>query len=116
MGTEACLFCGVVARTVPAQIVAETGELVAFNDINPQAPTHLLIVPREHIASLAELRPEQTALAGQALQFANRLATEHHLTPAGYRVVVNCGPEAGQSVWHLHFHLLGGRPMRWPPG
>jgi len=111
-----CLFCRIVKRTVPAQIVAEEDGLLAFKDVNPQAPTHLLIIPTEHITTLAETTEVHTTLLGQALHFANRLAKDHQLSPAGYRVVINCGSQAGQSVWHLHFHLLGGRALRWPPG
>ena len=111
-----CLFCRIATRTVPAQIIAELDGLLAFKDVNPQAPTHLLIIPTEHVASLDEITEHHTMLMGRALQFAGRLAKEHQLSPAGYRVVVNCGSQAGQSVWHLHFHLLGGRALRWPPG
>ena len=116
MSDATCLFCRIVSRQVPTDIVAEAEGLVAFKDINPQAPVHLLIVPTEHIPTLTDASETHTALMGHALQFANRLANQHQLTPAGYRVVVNCGTQAGQSVWHLHFHLLGGRVLRWPPG
>lgn len=114
MGSE-CLFCRIVNRQVPAQIVAEEGDLVAFKDINPQAPTHLLIIPKEHITSLAETTEAHTTLMGNALQFTNRLAKKFQLGE-GYRVVINSGAQAGQSVWHLHLHLLGGRALTWPPG
>ena len=110
-----CLFCRIAKREIPAAIMAEADGLLAFKDVSPQAPSHFLIIPTEHIATLAELTPTQTALPGQAMHLANRLAKEHQLT-AGYRVVVNCGAEAGQSVWHLHWHLLGGRRFTWPPG
>lgn len=115
-GSAECLFCRIAARTLKADIVAEENGLLAFRDINPQAPTHLLIIPTEHIATLDETTPAQVELLGAALRFAARLARQAGLMPDGYRVVVNCGPQAGQSVWHLHAHLLGGRPMRWPPG
>ena len=111
-----CLFCRIASRAVPADIVAEDDGLLAFKDINPQAPTHLLIIPADHIPTLADATPAQTTLLGNAVRFANRLAAERQLTRGGYRIVVNCGEGAGQSVWHLHFHLLGGRPFRWPPG
>ena len=111
-----CLFCRIVGRQVPAQIVAEEPEFMAFRDINPQAPTHLLIVPKEHIATLADLTDQTSALAGKAMLLANRLAKEQGITEQGYRVVVNCGSGAGQSVFHIHWHLLGGRRMSWPPG
>lgn len=115
-GSAECLFCRIAARTLKADIVAEENGFLAFRDLNPQAPTHLLIIPTEHIASLDETTTAQTPLLGGALRFAARLARQVGLTPDGYRVVVNCGPQAGQSVFHLHVHLLGGRPMRWPPG
>ena len=116
MTSTDCLFCRIASRTVPADIVAETDGLLAFKDINPQAPTHLLIIPTDHIPTLADAAPSHTALLGNAVHFANRLAQQYQLTQGGYRLVVNCGSGAGQSVWHLHFHLLGGRPLRWPPG
>ncbi|MBI3321791.1 MAG: histidine triad nucleotide-binding protein [Candidatus Omnitrophica bacterium] len=116
MSATECLFCRIANRSLPAQIVAEETGLLAFKDINPQAPTHLLIIPTEHIPALPETTEAHTALLGKAVRFANRLAEQYRLLPDGYRLVVNCGPQAGQSVWHLHFHLLGGRPLRWPPG
>ena len=111
-----CLFCRIIGRSVPAAIVAETDRLLAFKDVSPQAPTHLLIVPKEHLATLNDATEAHTALLGDIIQFAQRLARQHQLVPEGYRLVLNCGPQAGQSVWHLHVHLLGGRPFRWPPG
>ena len=111
-----CLFCRIASREVKADVVAEIDGLLAFKDVKPQAPTHLLIIPTAHIASLADATEADTALLGKAMQFANRLARQCQLLPNGYRIVVNCGPQAGQSVFHLHLHLLGGRPMQWPPG
>jgi len=116
MSHAECLFCRIAARAVPAEVVGEADGLLAVQDINPQAPTHLLIIPTEHIPTLADATDAHTALLGRAVQFANRLARQHQLVPSGYRLVVNCGAGAGQSVWHLHLHLLGGRPLRWPPG
>ena len=116
MSEPGCLFCRIANRTLPADVVAETDGLLAFKDVNPQAPTHLLIVPTEHIPTLAETTEAHTTLMGNALHFANRLARQYQLSQSGYRVVINCGPGAGQSVFHLHLHLLGGRPLRWPPG
>jgi histidine triad (HIT) family protein len=110
-----CLFCRIIARQVPAAIVAETDRALAFNDVNPQAPTHLLIIPKTHIATVSDLTPESASVVGDLVSLANRLAAQHRLTD-GYRLVVNCGPQAGQTVWHLHLHLLGGRRMSWPPG
>lgn len=116
MGEGQCLFCRIVARTLPAEIVAEADGLVAIHDIHPQAPTHLLILPTEHLPTLADATDAHTSLLGRALQFANQLARQLKLVSSGYRVVINCGAGAGQSVWHLHLHLLGGRPFQWPPG
>ena len=116
MGQADCLFCRIASRQVPAEIIEETGDLLAFKDINPQAPTHVLIIPKTHIPSLTDVTESHTTLLGNALHFANRLARHFRLTAEGFRLVVNCGPQAGQSVWHLHWHLLGGRPLRWPPG
>lgn len=116
MGDDSCLFCRIVQRSVPAQIVAEDDRLLAFNDIHPQAPTHMLIVPKRHLDTIAELTPETAPLMGEAVVLANRLAKQAGITEQGYRLVLNCGSGAGQSVFHVHLHLLGGRPMRWPPG
>ncbi len=111
-----CLFCRIVERAIPAQIVAEDDRLLAFADVNPQAPTHVLIVPKTHIPALSSLNDTNAGLMGQASLMANRLAAQQGIAQTGYRVVVNCGPHAGQSVAHLHLHLLGGRAMAWPPG
>ena len=116
MEAAECLFCRIASRQMPSKIVAEAEGLLALEDVNPQAPIHLLIIPKEHLPSLADATQAHTTLMGNALHFANRLARSYRLTPSGYRVVINCGPQAGQSVWHLHFHLLGGRAMTWPPG
>lgn len=111
-----CLFCRIAHHHLPAEVVAEDDELVAFKDINPQAPTHLLIVPKAHIPTLSDLTPMNAPVIAKAMVLGNRLAQQAGVAETGYRVVVNCGPQAGQSVPHLHVHLLGGRPMRWPPG
>ena len=111
-----CLFCRIVQRKLPADIVAEDTEVLAFKDVNPQAPTHLLIVPKTHIPTVAALTDANASLMAQTVLMANHLADRSGITQTGYRLVVNCGPQAGQSVAHLHVHLLGGRPMRWPPG
>ena len=104
-----CIFCQIVAGQAPADILHQDELVTAFRDRYPQAPTHILIVPNEHLPSVAHLRPDMAAVA-------NDLARQEGLAGAGYRLVVNCGAQAGQSVSHLHLHLLGGRPMRWPPG
>ena len=111
-----CLFCRIAKRELKADIVAEEEGLLAFKDGNPQAPTHLLIVPTEHVPTLADVSPSHTTLLGRAMHFINRLARQFQLGQGGYRVVVNCGRDGGQSVDHLHFHLLGGRQLTWPPG
>ena len=116
MPDQDCLFCRIVRREIKAEIVAEEDSFTAFKDINPQAPTHLLIIPNEHLPTLDDAKAQQATLLGRGLLFANRLARQYQLQESGYRVVVNNGAGAGQSVFHLHFHLLGGRPMRWPPG
>jgi histidine triad (HIT) family protein len=110
-----CLFCKIVAGTIPATLVAQDDRAVAFRDINPQAPTHILIVPRQHIPSLNELTDDNAALVGHLLVVARQLAAAEGLT-AGYRTVFNTGGHAGQTVAHIHLHLIGGRPLGWPPG
>ncbi len=111
-----CLFCKVIAREIPGQIVFEDDELVAFRDINPQAPLHLLIVPRRHVATLNDLQPGDDVLVGSMFRRAAALATEHGHAERGYRTVFNCNRDAGQTVFHIHLHVLGGRSMTWPPG
>jgi histidine triad (HIT) family protein len=110
-----CLFCRIAAGEIPADAVYEDDDLIAFRDISPQAPVHVLVVPRRHLASLDDAAEEDAALLGRILLVTRRLARELGIE-SGYRVVNNCGPSAGQSVFHIHFHLLGGRPMGWPPG
>jgi histidine triad (HIT) family protein len=110
-----CLFCRIGAKKIPAKLVYEDEEIFAFEDIGPQAPTHLLICPRKHVASLAEIPEADAAILGRLQIVAAKLARERHLDE-GYRTVINTGQHAGQSVMHLHLHLLGGRAMRWPPG
>lgn len=110
-----CLFCKIAAKQIPAKIVYEDPEVFAFEDIGPQAPTHLLICPRKHIVSLDDVTRADEAVLGRLQLVAAKLAKERNLSE-GYRTVINTGPHAGQSVLHLHLHLLGGRSMRWPPG
>lgn len=112
----ACIFCDIAAKKIPARIAGETDHLVAFYDTKPQAPSHLLIVPRRHVAGAADLQESDTDLAGRMMLFAAELAEELGLDRTGYRLVVNNGPAAGQTVAHLHLHLLGGRDLGWPPG
>jgi histidine triad (HIT) family protein len=106
-----CLFCRIIAKQIPSNIVYEDDHVVAFKDIAPQVPVHLLIVPRVHIPSLSELLPEQSPVVGQIALVAKHLAKEAGIDESGWRLVVNCGPHAGQTVFHLHMHLLGGAPM-----
>ncbi|MBX6377068.1 MAG: histidine triad nucleotide-binding protein [Clostridia bacterium] len=112
---DTCVFCRIVAGELPAERLYEDESVVAFRDIRPQAPVHVLVVPRCHIPSLDAVGEEETGLLADVLRVVQRLARELGLD-AGYRVVVNCGAEGGQEVPHLHFHLLGGRPLGWPPG
>ena len=114
--TDDCLFCRIAAGTIPATIVHSDDEVVAFRDINPQAPTHVLVAPREHIVSAAELTPAQDHLWGRLLHVAQSIADDEGQTDAGYRLVTNVGRNGGQTVPHLHLHLLAGRRMTWPPG
>ena len=112
---ENCLFCKIAAKQIPAKLVYDDEEVFAFEDISPQAPTHVLICPRKHFASLDEATAEDQALLGKLQLVAAKLAKERNLV-TGYRTVCNNGSGAGQSVFHLHLHLLGGRNFRWPPG
>jgi histidine triad (HIT) family protein len=116
MSDTSCIFCKVAARQVPAEILRESERVVAFRDLNPQAPTHLLIIPKEHIESIADATDDHGALLADIAQAATHLARTEGIDRSGWRLVTNVGPDAGQSVFHLHFHLLGGRPMGWPPG
>ncbi|MBN1488243.1 MAG: histidine triad nucleotide-binding protein, partial [Anaerolineae bacterium] len=109
-------FCRIVEGTIPADIVYQDADVTAFRDISPQAPTHILIVPNRHIASLEAVTTDDVAVLGKLFLVAQQLAESFNLNTHGYRVVVNTGRAAGQSVYHLHMHLLGGRSMHWPPG
>ena len=109
-----CLFCKIVRREIPATIVAEDEHCLAFRDINPAAPTHVLVIPKEHVASLNQM--SDPALGGHVLAFARDLAAAEGIAEGGYRVVLNANANGGQTVFHLHAHLLGGRRMGWPPG
>ena len=111
-----CLFCRIVAVEVPATVVYQDDKLVAFKDINPQAPGHVLVIPRRHIASLNDLTAPDDALVGEMIRRAAVLAGEMGFTERGYRTVFNTNADAGQTVFHIHLHVLGGRRMTWPPG
>jgi histidine triad (HIT) family protein len=112
-----CLFCRIVAGEIPATIVKRTGDAVAFRDIDPRAPTHVLVIPTKHVAAVRDARgADGDAMLGRLLRFAAEVATELGLDAGGYRIVTNTGKDAGQSVDHLHYHVLGGRKLAWPPG
>lgn len=111
-----CLFCKIVERKIPASIVYEDDEVLAFNDIGPQAPTHVLLIPKRHIATLNDLQKSDDLIVGQLVRRAAAIAKERGLSSGGYRTVFNTHADAGQTVFHIHLHLLGGRKMTWPPG
>jgi histidine triad (HIT) family protein len=116
MAEQTCLFCKIVAGEVPAAKVFEDERAVAFRDINPQAPTHALVIPRAHVASLNEASGSDEALLGHLLLVAARVAREAGHADSGFRTVINTGADAGQTVFHVHVHVLGGRRLTWPPG
>lgn len=111
-----CVFCKIVARQLASTVVYEDEEFLAFRDINPVAPTHVLLIPKKHVSSLLDVPEEETPLLGRMLNLATRLARELGLANEGFRVVINTGRYGGQTVDHLHLHLLGGRSLQWPPG
>jgi histidine triad (HIT) family protein len=111
-----CLFCKIIKREIPASIVYEDDRVLAFNDINPQASTHVLVVPKKHIATLNDLQSGDDAIVGEVVRRAAAIATERGIAAGGYRTVFNTNREAGQTVFHIHLHLIGGRTLSWPPG
>ena len=115
-GGGECLFCKISEKKIPSKIVYEDEKMVAFEDINPQAPVHLLLIPRKHISGLLDLKPEEREEMSHLFLTLPKLAREKGIAERGFRTVVNSGRDAGQTVFHLHVHLLGGRPMQWPPG
>ncbi len=112
----ACIFCQIASGAIPAQIVYSSSDVTAFRDINPQAPTHVLVIPNRHLESLADVGPAEAGLLGRLVEVANEVARQEGIAASGYRVVSNVGAAAGQTVPHLHLHVLGGRRMGWPPG
>lgn len=116
MATDNCIFCQIAAGEIPAEIFFDDGEVIAFRDIHPVAPTHLLIIPKKHIATANEFSDEDTILIGKLSLTASRLAKELRIAEHGYRMVMNCNRDAGQTVFHVHMHLLAGRAFTWPPG
>jgi len=113
---DSCLFCRISKGELPAEIVYEADDLIAFRDIDPKAPTHILIIPRKHIASVNEIEEVDTEVVGRLYLTAKEIAKEEGIDESGYRLVINNGPAAGQSVDHIHLHLIGGRDLTWPPG
>lgn len=111
-----CLFCKIAAGDIPADIVYESDTALAFRDINPQAPTHVLIIPRTHVSTINDIDEQHEALVGNLFRAAKEIAASEGLSDDGYRVVMNCNQAAGQTVFHIHLHLLGGRNLSWPPG
>lgn len=111
-----CLFCKIVAGDIPAETVYEDEHVLAFRDIGPQAPTHVLVIPKKHIATLNDLQVDDAELVGQMMLAAKAIAAQEGISEEGYRTVFNCNAGAGQTVFHIHLHVLGGRPMNWPPG
>lgn len=111
-----CLFCRVANGTIPAKVIYRDDLVVAFDDINPQAPAHKLVIPQKHISTLNDLHAEDNELIGHMVQTAKKLAKKLNLAEDGYRIVMNCNAGAGQTVFHVHLHLLGGRQFKWPPG
>ena len=111
-----CLFCRIVLKQIPATIVEETDRTLAFRDINPKAPVHVLVIPKEHIASLKDLKPEHAAVLSELHQTIQAVAQKEQVDGTGFRVVVNQGKDSGQAVSHIHYHVLGGRRLNWPPG
>ena len=114
--TTECLFCKMVSGQIKPNTVYEDDDILAFKDINPQAPVHVLVIPKKHTATLNDLKPGDAALVGKLLMTAARIAKDSGIAESGYRAVMNCNADAGQSVFHVHLHLLGGRILHWPPG
>jgi histidine triad (HIT) family protein len=111
-----CLFCKILAGDIPADIVYESDSAIGFRDINPQAPTHVVIIPRKHIATINDIAPDDQQVVGSLFTAAREIAATEGHSDAGYRVAMNCNESAGQTVFHIHLHLLGGRSFSWPPG
>ena len=111
-----CLFCKIIKQEIPATILYEDESVLAFEDVNPQAPVHILVIPRKHISTPLEITDEDNALIGRMYQVASKIAKDRKVADSGFRLVMNCNKDAGQAVFHIHLHLLAGRPMNWPPG
>ena len=111
-----CLFCKIIKQEISATIVYEDDRIVAFEDVNPQAPVHVLVIPRKHISTSLEITDDDNELIGSMYQVASKIAKDRKVAENGFRLVMNCNRDAGQTVFHIHLHLIGGRPMNWPPG
>lgn len=111
-----CLFCRICSKMIPSKIIYEDESALAFEDTNPQAPVHVLVIPRKHIPTTLAMEPDDSGLIGHLFQVAAKVAKERGIAERGFRLVMNTNPEAGQSIYHIHLHLLGGRHMHWPPG
>ena len=116
MAESDCLFCKILAGDIPADVIYESDSAIAFRDLNPQAPTHVLIIPRQHVSTINDIGEEHHEILGSLFSAAKSIAADEGLADDGYRVVMNCNEAAGQTVFHLHLHLLGGRTFKWPPG
>ena len=113
---DECIFCRIATREIPADVLHESDTVMAFRDLNPQAPVHILLIPKEHLASIEDAESQHGGLLADLIQAATHLANAEGISASGWRLVTNVGPDGGQTVFHLHFHLLGGRNMTWPPG
>ena len=111
-----CLFCKIINKNIPAEIIYENEHVLAFRDINPKAPVHILIIPKKHIETLMDIKPEDKDLISEIYMAAIKVARDEGVSSSGFRMVQNCNADGGQEVFHIHFHLLGGRKMTWPPG
>ena len=116
MSADDCLFCKIAKGEIKSRIVYENDSTLAFEDIEPKAPTHILVIPKQHIEKLTDLNQQNKPIISELVMAANEVARQNNITGSGYRLVLNCGPDAGQAVFHIHLHLLGGRKMCWPPG
>ncbi|MDX1334790.1 MAG: histidine triad nucleotide-binding protein [Gammaproteobacteria bacterium] len=111
-----CIFCKIIAGEIPATVVHETDDVLAFRDLGPQAPTHVLVIPKRHISTINDMQDSDAELVGKLYLAAQKVAADEGISESGYRTVMNCNEGAGQTVFHMHLHVLGGRPMTWPPG
>ncbi len=111
-----CLFCKIINKQIPSTIIYKDDKALAFKDVNPQAPVHILIIPLKHISTVPDIEPQDNELVGHLFQVANKIARQRGVHEKGFRLVMNCNKEAGQTIYHIHLHLLAGRPMHWPPG